>query len=91
MNSMFNRDEMIRLSREGMESSLRFFMTLNENVLRMGDTQREMVNDASKKYFDMINQAYEQYQKNNRVILGQIENMCRTAMEQTTTKSKENA
>ena len=82
MTQMFDRDEMIRLSREGMENSMKFFMTLNENIVKMSDMQREAINETTKKNLEMINKAYEEYQKNNRVVSSRVEQLCRDMMNQ---------
>ena len=87
-NKMFDREEMIRLTREGMENSMRFFMTLNENVIKMNDLQRETVNEATKKSLEMVNKACEDYQKNTRIIMSRIESMWHQVLEQTTPKEK---
>lgn len=88
-NKMFDREEMLKLSREGMEQSMRFFMTLNETILKIGDQQRELVNETTKKNIELLNKAYEEYQKNSRVVLGRMESMWQHAVDQAT-KVKEN-
>ncbi len=80
MKNMFDREEMIRLSREGMESSMRFFNTLNENILKMGEWQKEVVNETVKRNLETMNKAYDEYQKQQRVILNRIETACRDAL-----------
>ena len=87
--NLFDRDEMIRLSREGMENSMRFFLTLNENIVKIAETQREAINDATKKNLEMLNKAYEEYQKNNRVVTSRIEQFTRE-MVQNVTRTQEN-
>ncbi|MFZ2957868.1 MAG: hypothetical protein WA705_13355 [Candidatus Ozemobacteraceae bacterium] len=82
--NLFDRDEMIRLSREGMENSMRFFMTFNENIVKLADMQRDAINETTKKNLEMINKAYEEYQKNNRVVAGRIESFTRDLVNQTT-------
>ena len=87
-NKMFDREEMIRLTREGMENSMRFFMTVNENVIKMNDLQRETINEATKKNLEMVNKACEDYQKNTRIIMSRIESMWHQVLDQTTPKEK---
>ncbi|MFZ2957869.1 MAG: hypothetical protein WA705_13360 [Candidatus Ozemobacteraceae bacterium] len=87
--NLFDRDEMIRLSREGMENSMRFFMTLNENIVKLSDMQRDTINETTKKNLEMINKSYEEYQKNSRVVAGRVETFYRDLMNQIVTKTQE--
>jgi hypothetical protein len=80
---MFDRDEMVRLTREGMENSMRFFMTMNENLLKINDAQKETINEASKKSLELVNKSLDEYQKNTRVILSRMESMWKQVIEQT--------
>lgn len=89
MAQMFDREEMIRLSREGMENSLRFFATLNENILKLQEWQREQINDATRRQLETMNQAVEEYQKNTRIIMSRIETVCRQMVDQTTGKREQ--
>lgn len=82
MNKMFDRDEMMRLSREGMENSMKFFMTVNENLFKVQDFQREALNEATKKNLELLNKTCEDYQKNTRIIVGRIETMWNQVSEQ---------
>ncbi|MBF0499875.1 MAG: hypothetical protein HQM09_07070 [Candidatus Riflebacteria bacterium] len=86
--NLFDRDEMIRLSREGMENSMRFFMTLNENIVKLADMSRDAINETSKKNLEMINKAFDEYQKNNRVVTSRIETFTRDLFNQTTQKTE---
>ncbi|MBF0543309.1 MAG: hypothetical protein HQM08_02690 [Candidatus Riflebacteria bacterium] len=81
MNQLFDRDQMIQVAREGMENAFRFFMTFNENVVKMTQTQREVINETTKKSLEVVNKAYEEYQKNNRIITSHIENFCQEMTE----------
>ncbi len=80
-NTPFDREEMMRLTREGMEQTLRFYLTMNENLLKMADWQRETVNQASQQGIELLNKAYDEYQKNSRVVLSRLESMIRQAAE----------
>ncbi len=87
-NPLFDRDEMIRLSREGLENSLKFYTTLTENVTKIADMQREAYNETAKKQIEMVNKAYEDYQKNTRVVMHHFENVWRQVIEQAAPKAK---
>ena len=67
-NPLFDREELTRLSRQGMENSLNFFMTLTENALKLGEIQKDTMNEASRRQIALINTSYEEYQKNSRTI-----------------------
>ncbi|NLI77436.1 MAG: hypothetical protein GX442_13470 [Candidatus Riflebacteria bacterium] len=89
-NTPIDREEMMRLTREGMEQTLRFYLTMNENLLKMADWQRETVTQANQQGVEMLNKAYDEYQKNSRVVLSRLESMIRQATETATTpKAKE--
>ena len=88
MTQMFNKDEMIRATREGMENSMKFFMTMNENLIKFSDLQRETANEATKKSIEMANKACEDYQKNTRIVVSHIENMWKNAIDQLAPKAK---
>jgi hypothetical protein len=81
MNFPIDREEMIRLTREGMENTMRFFMTMNENLLKMTDWQRDAINETNKKTVEVMNKSYEEFQKQNRVVLSRIEQVCHQALE----------
>ncbi len=87
--TLFDREEMMRLTREGMEQTLRFYMTMNENLLKMAEWQKDAVNQANQQGVEMLNKAYNEYQKNSRVVLSRLESMIRQAAEQMTPKPKE--
>ncbi len=91
MTQMFDREEMIRLSREGMENSLRFFNTLNENILKMQDWQREQINEATKRNLETLNKACEEYQKNTRIIMSRIESSCQQVIQQVANSKEQGA
>lgn len=82
MTPAFDREEMIRLSREGMENSIRFFLTLNENILKMGEWHKDFVEETTRRNLEVVNKAFDEYQKNSRVICSRIESVCRTAIDQ---------
>ena len=88
-NTPFDRDEMMRLSREGMEQTMRFSLTLNENLLKMAEWQKETVTQANRQGVEMLNNAYDEYQKNSRVVLSRLESTIRQAAEHATPKTKE--
>ena len=88
MNQLFDQDQMVRLSREGMENAVRFFMTFNENLIKMTDIQKNLIVDANQKYVETINKAYEEYRKNTQVVNSHIENFVKTATEKTLCKEK---
>ncbi len=77
VTQLFDRDEMFRLSREGMENSLRFFLTINENLLKMGEWQMENLTEHNKRAIETINKAYDEHQKNSRIIMSRIETVVR--------------
>ena len=79
-NKIFDREEMMRLTNEGMEASMRFFLTINENALKMAGWQVETMNDQNKKAMETMNDAYDQYQKNSRAIMSRIETVCQDAI-----------
>ena len=83
MNTTFNQNEMIRLSREGIEQSVKFFMTVNENILKVQETTRENLNEMTRKNLEMFNKTHDEYQKNIRNIMGRIESGWKTVIEQT--------
>ncbi len=85
---MFDREEMMRLTREGMENSLRFFLTINENLLKMGEWQMENLTEHNKRAVETINKAYEEHQKVSRVIMGRIETVCREIIKQAAPQEK---
>ncbi|RCK80115.1 MAG: hypothetical protein OZSIB_3619 [Candidatus Ozemobacter sibiricus] len=87
--NLFDREEMMRLTREGMEQTLRFYMTMNEQLLKMAEWQKDAVNQANQQGIEMLNKAYDEYQKNSRVVLTRLEAMIRQAAEQTAPKAKE--
>lgn len=89
-NTPIDREEMMRLTREGMEQTLRFYLTMNENLLKMADWQRETITQANQQGVEMLNKAFDEYQKNSRVVLSRLETMIRQAAETATTpKTKE--
>jgi hypothetical protein len=79
----FDRDEMIRLTRDGMEHSLKFFLNLNESVLKMGETHREAAIQANRQALELMNKSYEEYQRTSRVILSRIEENCKSLLQTT--------
>lgn len=81
-NQLFDRDEVLRLSRQGLENSLRFFMTLTENALKLGEVQKDTMNEASRKQIDLINRSFEGYQKTTRTIMATFEKEWRKVAEQ---------
>ncbi|HEY9069378.1 MAG TPA: hypothetical protein VIV61_03920 [Candidatus Ozemobacteraceae bacterium] len=85
---LFDRDEMIRLSREGLENAMKFYTTLTENITKIADMQRDAYNDTAKKQIEMVNKAYEDYQKNTRVVMHHFENVWRQVIEQASPKAK---
>jgi hypothetical protein len=89
MTQMFDREEMIRLTREGMENTLRFYNSFNENLLKISDWQREAINENNTRAVEMMNKSYDEYQKNSRVIMSRIETVCREALDKTAPKAKE--
>ena len=88
MNKMFDREEMMKLTREGMEQSIRFYMTINETLLKIGEQQREVLSETVRKNLDLMNKSGEEYQKNTRIILSRMETMWHEAMDQATPKAK---
>jgi predicted metalloprotease len=81
---MFDREEMVRLTREGMENSMRFFMTMNENLIKVNDVQKETINEAAKKSLELVNKSLDEYQKNTRIILSRMETMWKQVLDQNT-------
>lgn len=81
-NQLFDREEMLRLSKQGMENSLRFFMTLTENVLKLGETQKDTLNEASRRQIDLVNKSFEEYQKSTRTITTGFERVWRKLADQ---------
>lgn len=77
ITQLFDRDELFRLSREGMENSLRFFLTINENLLKMGEWQMQNLTEHNKRAIETINKAYDEHQKNSRIIMSRIETVVR--------------
>lgn len=67
-NQLLDRDELLRLSKQGMENSLRFFMTLTENALKLGEIQKDTMNEASRRQIDLVSKTFDAYQKNARTI-----------------------
>ncbi len=88
MTKLFEREEMLRMTREGLENSMKFFMSMNENILKMTDIQRETANEATKKTLEIANKACEDYQKNTRIVVGHMENLWKQAIDQMTPKTK---
>ncbi len=81
-SQLFDRDEALRLSRQGMENSLRFFMTLTENVLKLGEIQKDTLNEASRRQIDLVNKSFEEYQKSTRTITAGFEREWRKLTDQ---------
>lgn len=81
-SQLFDRDEVSRLSRQGMENSLRFFMTLTENALRLGEIQKDTMNEASRRQIDLVNKSFEEFQKNARSIMTGVESEWQKLAEQ---------
>ena len=84
----FDRDEMMRLGREGMEQTMRFYMTMNENLLKLADMQKDALNQANQRTVETLNKAYEEYQKNSRVAFSRMESLIHTALEHAYPKTK---
>ncbi|MBF0407640.1 MAG: hypothetical protein HQM10_09820 [Candidatus Riflebacteria bacterium] len=84
----FDRDEMIRVTREGIENSLRFYMTLNENIVKMTDLQKDAINETTKKSLESLNRSYEEYQKNHRIITSRVESFYRDMVEKAAPKKE---
>lgn len=81
-SQLFDRDEVSRLSRQGMENSLRFFMTLTENALKLGEIQKDTMNEASRRQIDLVNKSFEEFQKNARSIMTGVESEWQKLAEQ---------
>ncbi len=81
-NQLFDRDELLRLSRQGMENSLRFYMTLTENALKLGEVQKDTMNEASRRQIDLVNKSFEEYQKSTRTITAGFERELRKLADQ---------
>ncbi|HOT26865.1 MAG TPA: hypothetical protein PLU72_01675 [Candidatus Ozemobacteraceae bacterium] len=81
-NPLFDRDEVLRLSRQGMENSLRFYMTLTENALKLGEIQKDTMNEASRRQIDLVNKSFEEYQKSSRTITSGFEREWRKLADQ---------
>ncbi|MBF0408827.1 MAG: hypothetical protein HQM10_15880 [Candidatus Riflebacteria bacterium] len=90
-NKLFDRDEMIRVTREGIENSLKFYMTLNENIVKLTDLQKEAVNDTTKKNLETLNKTYEEFQKNHRIITSRIETFYRDMFSKIAPEKEETA
>ncbi len=88
-HQLLDREEVARLSRQGMENSLKFFMTLTENALKLGEIQKDTMNEASRRQIDLITKSYEEYQKNTRTIMTTFENEWRNVMELTQPKQQQ--
>ena len=86
--NLFDRDEMIRLSREGMENTMKFYLSFNENILKMAEMQRDAMNEGNRKAIETVNKAFDEYQKHNRVILHQIEENVKNLTEKVTPKAE---
>jgi len=84
----FDRDEMMRLGREGMEQTMRFYMNMNENLLKLADMQKDALNQANQRTVETLNKAYEEYQKNSRVAFSRMESLIHTALEHADPKTK---
>ena len=84
----FDRDEMIRVTREGIENSLRFYMTLNENIVKMTDLQKDAITETTKKSLETLNRSYEEYQKNHRIITSRVESFYRDMVEKSAPKKE---
>lgn len=89
MTRMFDREEMMKLTREGIDQSIRFYMTVNETLLKIGEQQREVLSETVKKNIELMNKAGEEYQKNTRIILSRMESVWQEAIEQITPKAKQ--
>lgn len=83
-NKIFDREEMMRLSNEGMETSMRFFLTINENIIKMGEWQMNTMNENNKKAMETINKAYDEYQKHSRVVMSRFENVWKETIQKIT-------
>ncbi len=88
MNHVYDRDELMRLTREGMENSMKFFMSMNENIIKVSEQQREAINANTNKNLETINKACEDYQRNTRVILSRMETLWNQVIDQSFQKTK---
>ncbi|MBF0545124.1 MAG: hypothetical protein HQM08_11850 [Candidatus Riflebacteria bacterium] len=86
INKLFDRDEMIRIAREGLENSMKFYMTLNENIVKMGDLQKEALNETTKKNLEMLNKTFDEFQKNHKTVTTKVETFYRDLLEKVPTK-----
>lgn len=87
--NLFDREEMLRLTREGMEQTMRFYMTMNENLLKLAEMQKDAVNQANQRTIETMNKAYEEYQKNSRVAFSRMESLIHAAVDHATPKAKD--
>ncbi len=83
MTNLFDRDEVARIVRTGLENSVKFYTTLNENMIKMTEWQREQINETTQRHVEIINKSCEEYQKNSRVLISRIESICQKIVEQT--------
>ncbi|MBF0545123.1 MAG: hypothetical protein HQM08_11845 [Candidatus Riflebacteria bacterium] len=89
INKLFDRDEMIRITREGLENSMKFYMTLNENIVKISDLQKETINDTTKKNLEMLNKTYDEFQRNHRIITSRVETFYRDLLDKVATPKEE--
>ncbi|MBF0543310.1 MAG: hypothetical protein HQM08_02695 [Candidatus Riflebacteria bacterium] len=89
LNKIFDRDEMVRVARTGIENSLKFYMTLNENIVKLSDLQKETINETTKKNLEALNKTYDEFQKNHRVLTSRVETFYRDLLEKVITPKEE--
>ena len=89
--SFVDPKELIALSRAGIETTMRFYLNLNENIMRMSSIQRDAINESNKKAIEMVNTSFDEFVKQNRIINGRIEENVKSLLEKSVPTTERSA
>jgi CHASE3 domain sensor protein len=88
MNTLYKPEELLKLTRSGMEQSIKYFMTINEQVFAMQDKQKETINQTAHQSIELFNKTHDEYQKQIRTVMSQIQNNWQNIIDATITTQK---